>query len=51
MAILNGTDIKVYASGTSVLVAYAQSGTLNFSMSTRDITNKEYALQLESQTL
>tara|TARA_R110001583_G_scaffold29380_3_gene102984 strand:+ start:3670 stop:4116 length:447 start_codon:yes stop_codon:yes gene_type:complete len=41
MAILNGTDIKVYASGTSVLVAYAQSGTLNFSMSTRDITNKE----------
>tara|TARA_Y100001963_G_scaffold71228_1_gene99055 strand:+ start:28 stop:474 length:447 start_codon:yes stop_codon:yes gene_type:complete len=41
MAILNGTDIKVYDSSTNILVAYAQSGTLNFSMSTRDITNKE----------
>jgi TP901-1 family phage major tail protein len=43
MAILNGTDIKVYDSSTNILVAYAQSGTLNFSMSTRDITNKESA--------
>ena len=41
MAILNGTDIRVYDSSTNVLVAYAQSGTLNFSMSTRDITNKD----------
>lgn len=43
MAILNGTDIRVYDSSTNVLVAYAQSGTLNFSMSTRDITNKDSA--------
>tara|TARA_R100000655_G_scaffold35833_1_gene69661 strand:- start:38 stop:484 length:447 start_codon:yes stop_codon:yes gene_type:complete len=41
MAIINGTDIRVYDSSTNILVAYAQSGTLNFSMSTRDITNKQ----------
>jgi len=37
---LNGTDIKVYDS-SNILVAYAQSGTLNVNMSTRSITNKE----------
>ena len=41
MAILNGTDIKVYDSSTNILVAFAQNGTLNFSMDVRDITNKE----------
>ena len=41
MAILNGTDIKVYDSGTAVLVAFAQSGTINVNHSTRDTTNKE----------
>ena len=41
MAILNGTDIKVYDSGTNILVAYAQSGTINVNHSVRDITNKE----------
>ena len=38
---LNGTDIKVYDSSTNILVAYAQSGTLNVNHSTRDISNKE----------
>ena len=37
---INGTDIKVYDS-SGVLVAYAQSGTLNVNHSTRDISNKE----------
>ena len=41
MAILNGTEIKVYSSGTTNLVAYAQSCTLNITHSVRDITNKE----------
>ena len=41
MAILNGTDIKVYDATTNILVAFAQNGTLNFSMDVRDITNKE----------
>ena len=40
---LNGTDIKVYDGSTNILVAYAQSGTLNVSHSTRDISNKESA--------
>ena len=40
---LNGTDIKIYDSSTNILVAYAQSGTLNVNMSTRDISNKESA--------
>tara|TARA_R110002020_G_scaffold1629_3_gene7341 strand:+ start:3405 stop:3848 length:444 start_codon:yes stop_codon:yes gene_type:complete len=38
---LNGTDIKVYDSSTNILVAYAQSGTININLSTRDISNKE----------
>jgi TP901-1 family phage major tail protein len=41
MAILNGTEIKVYSTGTTNLVAYAQSCTINISHSVRDITNKE----------
>ena len=41
MAILNGTDIKVYDSSTNILVAFAQNGTLNVNHSVRDITNKE----------
>ena len=38
---INGTDIRVYDGSTNILVAYAQSGTLNVSHSTRDISNKE----------
>jgi TP901-1 family phage major tail protein len=52
MAILNGTDIKVYDSTTNILVAYAQSGTLNVNHSVRDISNKEssgWAESLEGQ--
>ena len=41
MAILNGTDIKVYSSGTTNLVAFAQNCTLNVNHSPREITNKE----------
>jgi|TARA_R100000084_G_C4639789_1_gene143124 predicted secreted protein len=41
MAILNGTSIKVYDSGTGILVAFAQNGTLNINHSLREITNKE----------
>ena len=41
MAILNGTDIKVYDSGTGILVAYAQNGSLNLNLGLREITNKE----------
>ena len=40
MAILNGTDIKVY-DGANVLIAYAQNGSININHSTREITNKE----------
>ena len=43
MAILNGTELKVYSTGTTNLVAYAQSCTLTVSQSARDITNKESA--------
>lgn len=43
MAILNGTEIKVYSSGTSNLVAFAQNCTLNVNHSPREITNKESA--------
>ena len=43
MAILNGTELKVYSSGTTNLVAYAQNCTLSVSMSAREITNKESA--------
>ena len=38
---INGTDIRVYDGSTNILVAYAQSGTLNVNHSTRDISNKE----------
>ena len=41
MAILNGTELKVYSSGTTNLVAYAQNCTLNVNHATREITNKE----------
>ena len=43
MAILNGTEIKVYSSGTNNLVAFAQNCTLNMNHSPREITNKESA--------
>ena len=43
MAILNGTELKVYSgnSGQTNLVAYAQNCTLNINHSPREITNKE----------
>mgnify|MGYP003124196943 FL=1 len=43
MAILNGTELKVYLgnSGQNTLVAYAQNCTLNINQSTREITNKD----------
>jgi predicted secreted protein len=43
MAILNGTEIKVYKTGTTNLVAFAQNCTLNVNHSPREITNKESA--------
>ena len=43
MAILNGTDVKVYDSGTGNLVAFAQNGSLTINHSLREITNKESA--------
>ena len=43
MAILNGTEIKVYSTGTTNLVAFAQNCTLNVNHSPREITNKESA--------
>jgi TP901-1 family phage major tail protein len=48
MAILNGTELKVYSTGTTNLVAYAQNCTLNINNTTRDITNKESAGWKES---
>jgi|TARA_R100000501_G_C2589306_1_gene89879 predicted secreted protein len=45
---LNGTDIKIMDSSNNTLVAYAQSGTLNVNMSTRDISNKESSGWTES---
>ena len=48
MAILNGTDIKVYDSGTGILVAYAQNGSLNINHSLREITSKDSAGWKES---
>ena len=48
MAILNGTDIKVYNSTTGILVAYAQNGSMNLNLSLREITNKESAGWKES---
>ena len=47
MAILNGTDVKVY-DGSGLLVAYAQNGSININHSTREITNKESAGWKES---
>ena len=41
MAILNGTEIKVYSTGTTNHVAFAQNCTLNVNHSPREITNKE----------
>ena len=41
MAILNGTELKVYSSGTTNLVAFAQNCTININHSPREITNKE----------
>jgi len=43
MAILNGTELKVYSSSTTNLVAFAQNCTLNVNHSPREITNKESA--------
>jgi predicted secreted protein len=43
MAILNGTELKVYSSGTNNLVAFAQNCTLTVNQSIREITNKESA--------
>ena len=43
MAILNGTELKVYSAGTTNLVAFAQNCTLNVNHSPREITNKESA--------
>jgi predicted secreted protein len=45
---LNGTDIKIMDASDNTLVAYAQSGTLNVNMSTRDISNKESSGWTES---
>ena len=52
MAILNGTDLKVYDSSTNILIAYAQSASITINMDTRDISNKEsggFAESLEGQ--
>jgi len=47
MAVINGTDIKVYdASGE--LIAFAQNGSININHSTREITNKSSAGWKES---
>ena len=43
MAILNGTELKIYSSGTTNLVAFAQNCTLTVNNTTREITNKESA--------
>ena len=51
---INGTDIKVFDATTNILIAYAQSGTLNVNMSTRDISNKEsnaWAESMEGQRI
>ena len=45
---LNGSSIKVMDASSNILVAYAQSGTLNVNMSTRDISNKESSGWTES---
>ena len=43
MAILNGTELKIYSSGTTNLVAFAQNCTITVNNTTREITNKESA--------
>ena len=45
MAILNGTELKIYSglSGQSNLVAFAQNCTLTVNNTTREITNKQSA--------
>ncbi len=48
MAILNGTNIRVYDSSTNILVAYAQNGSINLNLSLREITNKQSAGWKES---
>tara|TARA_R100000995_G_C3482748_1_gene125070 strand:+ start:233 stop:667 length:435 start_codon:yes stop_codon:yes gene_type:complete len=51
MAILNGTDIRLYDSTTNILVAFAQNGSINLNLSLREITNKQsggYKESLES---
>lgn len=40
MATINGTDIKVFSSGTTDLVAFAQNCTLTITHNAREITNK-----------
>ena len=52
MAILNGTDLKVYDSSTNILIAFAQTASITINMDTRDISNKEsggFAESLEGQ--
>ena len=51
MAILNGTDIRLYDSTTNILVTFAQNGSINLNLSLREITNKQsggYKESLES---
>ena len=45
MAILNGTELKIYSgtSGQTNLVAFAQNCTVTINNTTREITNKESA--------
>ena len=52
MAIINGTDLKVYDSSTNILIAYAQTASISINMDTRDISNKSsggFAESLEGQ--
>ena len=47
MAILNGTNIRVYDSSTNILVAYAQNGSINLNFGIVPSNGKEFSL-LES---
>ena len=40
MATINGTDIKLFSTGTTDLVAFAQNCTLTLTHNVREITNK-----------
>ena len=40
MATINGTDIKIFSTGTTDLVAFAQNCTLTLTHNVREITNK-----------